>query len=153
MSMWGNYRNCKYMFLFMLRNTAHVWYLSFLEESYRYVADNVHYQTDTYTARECTHQSICNIDKDIDGLVQDCSNSIALAMELLQPCTKSSISKSWKWQHKGFQSQVKNIFIVYQKPKHLQHRKMNLSMSWKTATLMYSNSILRVFVVVYRPVT
>ena len=27
----------------------------------------------------------------IDGLVQDCSNSSALAMELLQSCTKSSI--------------------------------------------------------------
>ena len=30
----------------------------------------------------------------IDGLVQDCSNSSALAMELLQSCTKSSIYKS-----------------------------------------------------------
>ena len=28
----------------------------------------------------------------IDGLVQDCSNSIAKALELLQPCTKPSIS-------------------------------------------------------------
>ena len=28
----------------------------------------------------------------IDGLVQDCSNSSALAMELLQSCTKPSIS-------------------------------------------------------------
>ena len=28
---------------------------------------------------------------DIDGLVQDCSNSSALAMELLQSCTKTSI--------------------------------------------------------------
>ena len=27
----------------------------------------------------------------IDGLVQDCSNSSALAVELLQPCTKTSI--------------------------------------------------------------
>ena len=27
---------------------------------------------------------------DIDGLVQDCSNSSALAMELLQSCTKPS---------------------------------------------------------------
>ena len=31
---------------------------------------------------------------DIDGLVQDCSNSSALAMELLQSCTKPSISGS-----------------------------------------------------------
>ena len=30
--------------------------------------------------------------QDINGLVQDCSNSIALAMELLQPCAKPSIS-------------------------------------------------------------
>ena len=30
-------------------------------------------------------------DLNIDGLVQDCSNSSELAMELLQPCTKPSI--------------------------------------------------------------
>ena len=30
-------------------------------------------------------------DVHIDGLVQDCSNSSALAMELLQSCTKPSI--------------------------------------------------------------
>ena len=30
----------------------------------------------------------------INGLVQDCSNSSALAMELLQSCTKPSI---WYW--------------------------------------------------------
>ena len=34
------------------------------------------------------------IQRYIDGLVQDCSNSSALAMELLQPCTKPSISSS-----------------------------------------------------------
>ena len=28
---------------------------------------------------------------DIDGLVQDCSNSIADALELLQSCTKPSL--------------------------------------------------------------
>ena len=31
------------------------------------------------------------IQHDIDGLVQDCSNSIANALELLQSCTKPSI--------------------------------------------------------------
>ena len=31
----------------------------------------------------------------INGFVQDCSNSIATAMELLQPCTKPSTSLSW----------------------------------------------------------
>ena len=31
---------------------------------------------------------------DIDGLVQDCSNSSALAVELLQSCTKPSICRS-----------------------------------------------------------
>ena len=31
------------------------------------------------------------MNKYIDGLVQDCSNSIANALKLLQPCTKSSI--------------------------------------------------------------
>ena len=34
--------------------------------------------------------------KDIDGLVQDCSNSSALAMELLQFSAESSISSSQK---------------------------------------------------------
>ena len=33
---------------------------------------------------------ILNNTSDIDGLVQDCSNSSALAMELLQSCTKPS---------------------------------------------------------------
>ena len=32
-----------------------------------------------------------------DGLVQDCSNSIAYAMELLQSCTKSSICNIFQW--------------------------------------------------------
>ena len=33
----------------------------------------------------------------LDGLVQDCSNSSALAMELLQSCTKSSILYIFSW--------------------------------------------------------
>ena len=33
----------------------------------------------------------------IDGLMQDCSNSIALAMELLQSCAKPSISPFLQW--------------------------------------------------------
>ena len=38
-------------------------------------------------------QKSCCFDRDyIDGLVQDCSNSSALAMELLQSCAKPSIS-------------------------------------------------------------
>ena len=32
--------------------------------------------------------SHCSAVRNIDGLVQDCSNSSALAMELLQSCTK-----------------------------------------------------------------
>ena len=36
--------------------------------------------------------SLIHVVKHIDGLVQDCSNSSALAMELLQCCTKPSIS-------------------------------------------------------------
>ena len=34
-------------------------------------------------------------DHHIDGLVQDCSNSIANALELLQSCTNPSISPQW----------------------------------------------------------
>ena len=48
---------------------------------------------------------ICN-DK-IDGLVQDCSNSIANALELLQSCTKPS-----KWHAKYLQ--MKQHFSVGQ---------------------------------------
>ena len=32
-----------------------------------------------------------NAERHVDGLVQDCSNSIANAMELLQSCTKPSM--------------------------------------------------------------
>ena len=35
---------------------------------------------------------------DVDGLTQDCSNSIANAMELLQSCVKPSMS-SGIWQN------------------------------------------------------
>ena len=42
----------------------------------------------------CFHDS-AECAKYIDGLVQDCSNSSALAMELLQSCTKSSVSLFW----------------------------------------------------------
>ena len=36
----------------------------------------------------------------IDGLVQNCSNSIANALELLQPCTKSSkLNALGVWTH------------------------------------------------------
>ena len=38
----------------------------------------------------------------IDGLVQDCSNSSALATELLQSCTKPSIYTSPKTQNLFF---------------------------------------------------
>ena len=33
----------------------------------------------------------CNFHVHVDGFVQDCGNSIVLAMELLQPCTKPSM--------------------------------------------------------------
>ena len=36
-------------------------------------------------------QVICPVIHHIEGLVQECSNSSALAVELLQPCTKPSI--------------------------------------------------------------
>ena len=35
-----------------------------------------------------------NAYENIDGLIQDCSNSIANALELLQSCTKPSISSA-----------------------------------------------------------
>ena len=44
-------------------------------------------------SRKATRVSVCgsSMSHDIDGLVQDCSNSSALAMELLQSCTQPSI--------------------------------------------------------------
>ena len=38
----------------------------------------------------------------IDGSVQDCSNSIANALELLQSCTKPSTSLTWTHQHSNW---------------------------------------------------
>ena len=35
----------------------------------------------------------------IDGLVQDCSNSIANALELLQSCTNPSIREKEDWKY------------------------------------------------------
>ena len=37
------------------------------------------------------HVLLYTVNKDIDGLVQDCSNSIASTLELLLSCTKPSI--------------------------------------------------------------
>ena len=58
----------------------------------------------------------------IDGLVQDCSNSIADALELLQSCTKPSISFSpalTSKQHysdvimSAIASQITGVLIIY----------------------------------------
>ena len=59
------------------------------------------------TGAYCGEKNACtfiraHIYTHIDGLVQNCSNSIANALELLQYCTKPSISskhhsKSWQW--------------------------------------------------------
>ena len=46
----------------------------------------------------------CLLKAYIDGLVQDCSNCIANALELLQSCTKSSIYASVKWFIIGFEN-------------------------------------------------
>ena len=52
--------------------------------------ENSHYQEVAISVR-----------KHIDALVQDCSNSSALAMELLQSCTKPSTYSWWEswWRH------------------------------------------------------
>ena len=41
---------------------------------------------------QCLKIALINMILYIDGLAQDCSNSIANALELLQSCTKPSIS-------------------------------------------------------------
>ena len=40
-----------------------------------------------YIRKQATMQLYASHDEHVDGLVQDCSNSNALAMKLLQPCT------------------------------------------------------------------
>ena len=47
----------------------------------------------------------------IDGLVQDFSNSIALAMELLQSCAKPSISCIWSHDCSLFSLFLLNIYV------------------------------------------
>ena len=46
--------------------------------------------------------NVVSIDQ-IDSLVQDCSNSSALAMELLQSCTKPSRYCYSKWPTKSYE--------------------------------------------------
>ena len=47
----------------------------------------------------------------IDGLVQDCSNSIANALELLQSCTKPSI---WTWKLTSIENSIveKRLVVI-----------------------------------------
>ena len=52
----------------------------------------------------------------INGLVQDCSNSSALAMELLQSCTNPSISLSWVSYGVFFMSVSAKIDHIKQDP-------------------------------------
>ena len=57
----------------------------------------------------------------IDGLAQDCSNSIASALELLQPCTKPSRSSRYnsarKWLLEcGFHGRVNQQYIITMNP-------------------------------------
>ena len=72
----------------------------------------------------------------INGLVQDCSNSIALAMELLQSCTKpmkwyeKTLISNYIKRHKSIFSQVKisgSISKIYQNciPKKLKYIYIN----------------------------
>ena len=60
-----------------LKSVVHKWTIQFTDVS-------IHHQV--------SMSLVCI--KDINDLVQDCSNSIALAMELLQSCTKPSIRNS-----------------------------------------------------------
>ena len=64
-----------------------MYFLSFYNMQLSSIFIEVH--VDTMWEVLLCHPSWLNYD--IDGLVQDCSNSIALAMELLQSCTKPSI--------------------------------------------------------------
>ena len=52
--------------------------------------------------------NFCTVYEYIDGLVQDCSNSSALAMELLQSCTKPLIYGSITKQNVGDTQQQQN---------------------------------------------
>ena len=49
----------------------------------------------------------------IDGLERDCSNSSALAMELLQSCTKSSICNWMHWYQRYFHNFVGDTYLDF----------------------------------------
>ena len=51
------------------------------------------------------------IGHNIDGLEQDCSNSSALAMELLQSYAKSSIYKNISWLKKWSFSDILSVAV------------------------------------------
>ena len=67
--------------------SAHIWNLMFVPEAIKILI--FVYGTEI----SFTSVPIGYIKRYINGLVQDCSNSSALAMELLPSCTKPSISK------------------------------------------------------------
>ena len=62
------------------------------DESWKFFGYITHYSTVATDGLVLKQQTISIDSGDyIDGLVQDCSNSIANALELLQSCTKPSI--------------------------------------------------------------
>ena len=79
------------LYLVLVRLTFHWIYQMHLHNSSCFVG--------TWTIIYPYSSGLCHCHwNNIDGLVQDCSNSIAYALELLQSCTKPSIlwlSQSW----------------------------------------------------------
>ena len=75
--------------------------------------------------------------EDIDGLVPDCSNSSALAMELLQSCTKPSIwfsisIKSARWCFSGASFIMDLLSTILPTKLDGSHFGMMMSDAWKT---------------------
>ena len=67
---------------------------------------------------------IC-VTRHVDGLVHDCSNSSALAMELLQSCTKPSmwnIFSHWLWRPCPTINRKQNHISRFLEPGHQQTR-------------------------------
>ena len=66
----------------------------------------------------------------IDGLVQDCSNSIANALELLQSCAKPSIFSHFLSSLKTEKAQVLEILPCGRRPNHNVYTITWLLMTW-----------------------
>ena len=78
----------------------------------------------------------------IDGLVQDCSNSIALAMELLQSCIKPSMY----WHRKEtLNTMVADALATQAEPGHQQWATIALPYPWQNIMVSAWDALMKAF--------